>query len=162
MRFFNDCTTAEELKSEYRRLAKTHHPDNGGNPEVFKEVQKCFSMVWETLKDKHKNKDGEDYTSTSDESAKEFMALIDQLTRLQGVETEICGSWIWCSGNTKPYKDFFKSLLFRWSRSKQAWYYHSKPYYKKGSRELSLDEIRAMYGSTSYESKKEALFLGTK
>ena len=31
MKFFTDCKTLDELKAEYRRLIKIHHPDRGGD-----------------------------------------------------------------------------------------------------------------------------------
>ena len=31
--------TADDIKSTFRQLAKEHHPDTGGNPEVFSKLQ---------------------------------------------------------------------------------------------------------------------------
>jgi DnaJ-class molecular chaperone len=42
--------TAEEIKQAYRKLAKTHHPDKGGNAETFKKIQTSY----ETLSDEQK------------------------------------------------------------------------------------------------------------
>ena len=112
--YFQNCKTAEELKKKYRDLAKQLHPDAGGNEEEFKSMQAEFAAAWERLKNIHVSKDGEKYERETDETAAEFMALIERLITLPGVTVEICGSWIWCSGNTKPYKEMFRELAFRW------------------------------------------------
>ncbi|WP_238154158.1 J domain-containing protein [Synechococcus elongatus] len=31
--------TSEDIKNTFRKLAKEHHPDTGGNPEVFSKLQ---------------------------------------------------------------------------------------------------------------------------
>lgn len=36
------CSTPEELKKAYRKLALKHHPDKGGDPEVFKQITKEY------------------------------------------------------------------------------------------------------------------------
>ena len=38
MKFFEGVLTEEELKSTYRKLVKTHHPDKGGNTELMKMI----------------------------------------------------------------------------------------------------------------------------
>ncbi|MEB3335182.1 MAG: J domain-containing protein [Cyanobacteriota bacterium] len=37
--------TAEDVKSAFRELAKTHHPDMGGDPRVFARLQKMRDSV---------------------------------------------------------------------------------------------------------------------
>ena len=153
--YFADCQTAEDLKKKYRKLAKLLHPDAGGSKETFQSMQAEFSAAWQRLKNVHYNRDGERYEKETDETAEAFMELIGALINLKDCEVEICGSWIWCSGNTKPYKEIFKRLDFRWSRCKAAWYFHSEPYRKHHGRELSLEEIRSMYGSKKYKGTEE-------
>ena len=152
-RYFYNCHTAEELKKAYRHLAKQLHPDTGGSKEAFQELQAEFSIEWDRLKNIHINRKGERYEKETDETTESFMNIIEELVRLKDVAVEICGSWIWCSGNTKPYRDIFRRLGFRWSKTKAAWYFHREPYRKYNGRELSLDEIRDMYGSTKYRSE---------
>ena len=155
MKYFKNCKTAEELKKEYRRLAKELHPDLGGDTEEFKIMQNEFEKMWERLKYVHKNSEGETYTKESTETAEEFIHIIEELTPLKNILVEICGSWIWVSGNTKEHKDILKGLHFKYAYRKEAWYFHTEPYKKKGKRELTLDEIRDMFGSQSYQKKPE-------
>jgi DnaJ-class molecular chaperone len=42
--------TPDEVKKAYRKLAREHHPDKGGDPEKFKKVQEAY----ETLSDPQK------------------------------------------------------------------------------------------------------------
>ena len=155
MSYFTNCKTAEELKKAYRTWAKKLHPDLGGNAEEFKQMQNEYEKMWERLKNVHQNAQGETYTKETDETPQEFIHIINVLITLVGVEVEICGKWIWVSGNTKAHKETLKQLKFKWAHKKQAWYYHAEPYKKKSRRELTLDEIRDMFGSQHYDQKQE-------
>lgn len=155
MKYFTNCKTAEELKKEYRRLAKELHPDLGGDTEEFKVMQNEYEIMWERLKNVHTNSEGETYTKETAETPQEFINIINILVLLGGTQTELIGNWIWISGNTKAHKDILKQLKFRWANKKQAWYYHTEPYRKKSKRELSLDEIRELFGSQQYKAKEE-------
>ena len=155
MSYFTNCKTAEELKKAYRTWAKKLHPDLGGNAEEFKQMQNEYEKLWERLKNVHQNAQGETYTKETDETPQEFIHIINVLITLVGVEVEICGKWIWVSGNTKAHKETLRQLEFKWAHKKQAWYYHAEPYKKKSRRELTLDEIRDMFGSQHYDQKQE-------
>ena len=160
--YFKDCKTAEELKAAYRRQAIRLHPDNGGNEEAFKEMQAEFAKMFDRLKNIHVNHEtGETYEKKGDnattETAEEFMNIINVVLGLDGVDIELCGSWLWVSGDTKPHKDVLKQLGFRWSSNKKMWYYHAdgsrRRYHKKA---WSIDEIRAAYGTQSFRRKDNA------
>ena len=156
MRYFEHCKTAEELKKAYRELCKELHPDNCGNDIEFKIMQSEFTKAWERLKNIHTNKDGEHYQKETDETATEFMNVIEILMQMNGVDFEICGSWLWIYGETKPFKDKLKTMGGKWSKNKQAWYIHNEPYRRHhGEKEYSLDDIRAMYGSQKFQRKSK-------
>jgi DnaJ family protein A protein 2 len=39
--------TWDEIKSVYRKLVLKHHPDRGGDPEMFKKVQAAYELLEE-------------------------------------------------------------------------------------------------------------------
>ena len=43
-------STQDEIKQAYKKLAKVHHPDKGGNTELFQKIQTAY----ETLGDEQK------------------------------------------------------------------------------------------------------------
>ena len=45
--------TQDQIKQSYKRLAKIHHPDRGGDKEMFQKIQ----MAYETLSDDQKRKE---------------------------------------------------------------------------------------------------------
>ena len=143
---FAKATTAEEVKAIYKKLALQHHPDRGGDVEIMKEVNALFDEYFEKLKHVHKTKDGKRYEKETNETSGMFKDIIDKLLRMNGVEIEIIGCFIWVSGNTKPHKEEIKALGFRWHSKKKVWYKAPDGYRKKSRKTYSMEDIRGMYG----------------
>lgn len=146
--YFGDCKTAEDVKKTYRRLAMMYHPDNAvtGNAEIFKAMSGEYEKAFEDLKNVHANEHGEKYQKATQETAEVFKDIIDRIIFCEGCTIEIIGSWIWVSGNTYTYKELLKSVGFRWSKNKTAWYWHDGEYHKYSRKKYSLQEIRNKYG----------------
>src|SRR5688500_19122171 len=53
--------TADEIKKAYRKLAREHHPDSGGDEARFKEIQGAYDI----LSDDEKRKAYDAYGSTN-------------------------------------------------------------------------------------------------
>ena len=45
MKYFNNITTAEELKKQFRAYCVNMHPDKGGDPEEFKQMMAEYDGI---------------------------------------------------------------------------------------------------------------------
>ena len=129
--------TLEELKKSYHRLCLKLHPDVGGSDEEMKILNAEYEELFERVKNIHVNKVGETYEKETQETPEEFQWLIAELLKLDGIEIEIIGCFIWITGDTKPHRERLKALGFRWHSKKRCW----------GKGEYTMDEIRGMYSS---------------
>ncbi len=153
--YFNHCKTAEEVKAAYKEQVKALHPDNHPERDTtaeFQAMQAEYMKAWDRLKNIHTNEAGETYTKETTETAAEYMDLIDKLMRIPGILIELCGSWLWITGDTYTSRDTLKALGFHWASKKHAWYYHKDPWHGHGCKG-SLDDIRIKYGSQSVQSR---------
>ena len=162
LKYFKNCTTKEECKKMYKKLAFKHHPDRGGDLDTMKEINNEFDWIMKNgiFKSAKAKKDTKkDY----DFSTSQFKDIITKLLKFKGLEIEITGVFIWVTGNTYQNKEVLKQLGFRYSRNKKAWYtapkeyFTQKTYYKKS---YSMNEIRNKYGSTRFESEGNAKMIG--
>lgn len=145
---FAKATTAEEVKAIYKKFALKYHPDRGGDVEIMKEVNALYDEYFERLKNVHKTKEGKRYEKETNETAQEFKDIIDKLLKMDGVDVEIIGCFIWVSGNTKPHKDAIKALGFRWHGTKKVWYKAPDGYRKRNRNKYTMGEIRSMFGTS--------------
>ena len=144
----------DELKAEYRRLVKKYHPDCGGTDEIMKEINNEHDRLFEELKAKHNAKADEFHQTT--ETAEEFRKIIEALLNLDGLVVELCGSWLWISGQTMKHKDALKAAGCRWSSNKKMWYWRHEEEgrrWHKGNR--TIGEIRTKYGSQVFTAAGE-------
>ena len=161
MKYFQDCITLEDVKALYKKLARQLHPDcNPGKDttQAFQEMQAEYEKAFEACKYTHINKEGETYTKETDETPEMYADIINALLRCPGLEIELCGSWLWVTGNTKDHKDLLKELHFMWSKNKAAWYFHFEPFRKRSKKAATLEEIRSMYGSQRFTEKTSSIY----
>lgn len=151
MKYFANIRTLDELKAAYRRLALKYHPDMGGSTETMQEINAEHDALFEQLKRQH-NASADEYHQTT-ETAEEFRGILAVLLGLPGLTVELCGSWLWISGDTRQHKDALKAAGCRWSSGKKMWYWRhpedARSHYR-GKR--SMGEIRAKYGSQVFDA----------
>jgi hypothetical protein len=149
--YFADCHSIEQIKKRYRELAQKFHPDHNKDTNT--------NAIMAEINLQYEQQKGRKFTSTNHETNKEYTQefdpfdgyreLIDKLINIPNITIELCGTWLWITGQTKPYKEQLKKLGFKFSGKKIAWYWKpgDKKYRKKSKKELNLDEIRNLYGS---------------
>jgi len=141
--------TPEIVTAAYRRAAMKYHPDR--NPAGLV-MMKAVNAARDALADFRGN------LNHSEQAASYGGDLNDAISHLLhsvGLNLEICGSWLWVTGETKAHKDVIKAYetesgnKFRWHSKKTAWYFAPNDF--KGRRKFrgnkSMDDIRDTYGS---------------
>lgn len=149
MTYFNNCNNLDELKAVYRRLTLKYHPDVGGDVEIMKEINVEYEIRFEVLKAARNAAADADNQTT--ETPDEYREIILALLRMDGLVVELCGSWLWITGETLQHKDELKRIGCHWSASKRAWtWHHAEPGAKRYHGTRTMGEIRRRYGSTVY------------
>ena len=148
--FFENCKTLDELKAEYRRLSKIYHPDLGGDLEIMKQINAQYETAFDAL------------NASSDEpkaeTAADFINIINALVKLQGITIELCGSWLWISGDTKAVKEELKAAGCRWASKKSMWYWHPADWKPANRKTATMEHIRQKYGSKIISSGSRSGF----
>lgn len=143
--YFAHIHDLDSLKREYRRLAMQLHPDCGGTDAAMQELNRQYE---EAMKDIRFHAAAGSKDAESTETASEFIAIIDLLIKLDGLNIELCGSWLWIGGETRKHKDALKAAGCRWASKKQLWYWHPADQAPtKTKRTASMSHIREKYGS---------------
>ena len=144
-KYFDGITTFDELRKEYKRLALLNHPDRGGSTEVMQQINNEYDKLFIILKDRHNAEAPEN--KQMHEAPAAYREVLLRIITLKGIEIELCGSWIWLSGNTKEHKDELKSAGFFWAYKKLMWYWRPEEFKSFSRKSKSMDYIRSKYGS---------------
>lgn len=145
MNYFKGIITLLVLKARYRELCKQFHPDLGGDLETMKLVNVQYEAA---LKYVHNHK-GETLTDDDINIEKDLMHVVNKIVALQGIIIEITGRWIWVTGETRQYKDYFKGLGFYWAHKKLAWYWRPADAKVHNRNPYTLDQIRSKFGTVN-------------
>lgn len=149
--WFNECKDDTELKARYRDLVKQHHPDLGGDTATMQEINAEYEARMRGSYTARENSTDSSVNWWADRE-KEMMAILAELLKIDGIEIEIIGVWIWITGDTRAAKDTLKSHGCRWSRDKVAWYWRSAEHKWTGKRKNAprkdLDGLRATWGTS--------------
>lgn len=148
--------TIEKIKKMYRELALANHPDRGGDEETMKVINAEFDALKKRYYNVHEASNGSVYTdetqTKADDVTERFIDIINVLINLDGLDIEICGSFVWVSGDTYPHKETLKGLGFKWARSKKKWFLAPEGWKKTGA-SMSMNKIRRVYGSQKVTAK---------
>ena len=147
MKYFENCQTLDDLKAAYRAAALANHPDRGGDTAAMQEI----NAEYETRFNEPKAAQVTGQTTT--EVPADFITIISELIRLDGLEVELCGRWLWIGGNTFRHKDALKAAGCRWCKHKGLWSWHHAEEGDHRSRgRKDMDDIRSKYGSKVFST----------
>lgn len=157
IKYFSHCKTLDQLKQEYKRLAKIHHPDCGGDDATMAAINAEFDELSKKLP--KETATGETYQPRDEEreAPEKFREAVAATLNMDGVTVELCGSWLWVTGNTYPNRERLKEAGYRFSKNKVAWYWHDENSVSHSKKRYSLDEIRLMHGSETIRNQGSKL-----
>ena len=138
----------EDVKKAYKKACSKYHPDKGGSKEMMQAVNEAY----ETLKDFDGEVEAGDL-NYPDELNKAILAIID----LPGIEIEVCGAWVWVTGDTKPYAKALgkNGAGFKFAKKKVAWYFRPDDWKSASRGTWSLDKIRDEHGSGKVKGREQ-------
>ena len=139
-----ESVTFEQVKEQYKKMIFEFHPDrNPAGLEVSQVINEAFSF----LKDL-----SFPLFNTEEKSASFFTddlsAALAKIRNLVGLGIEVCGCWIWITGDTRTHRATLKDAGYKYAGRKKAWYF--SPPTERGKRrrgQWSMDKIRNNYGS---------------
>lgn len=143
----------QDIKAAYHAACKKYHPDI--NP-VGAEMMKIVNEAYEAL---------EDYTGEIESEQIDYGDLLnDALNAISNRPTlfvEICGSWVWVTGETRTHKYTLKDAGFKWAAKKKAWYFRPEAFSSHSRGTKTLKEIREKYGSCRpYSTERNLIVRG--
>ena len=146
-----ETITQEEIKAAYRSQANKYHPDKAqpADQEKYTEMMKMINTAYDFLKSLGKDIHVNVSTSKFYDFCKEIEDVLDRLYQLDGLIVEVCGNWVWITGNTKKHAPALgkNGIGCFYASKKQAWYYRPEEHKSSNHGGSSLDDIRARYGS---------------
>lgn len=143
---FQGCRNANDLLRRYKQLTMLHHPAKGGSVDKMKQVYRDYqaALKSEPMHFDHMLKELQ-------EDLKGFPGLIKELIALD-LDLEMCGSWLWISGNTFDHREKLKDLGLRYSPNKKMWYFRPSGEGSHASSPMDMAWIRGKYGSDLVET----------
>lgn len=100
-KYFNNVSTLEELRKQYKELLKQYHPDNNGDVTIMQEINAEYDILFKLLKDKHNRSETESNDNKSDynnmkydfEEDIKLRNILNKIIKFSDITIEVCGSW---------------------------------------------------------------------
>lgn len=156
-KYFKNTNSIEDLKKQYRKLAMIYRPDvsKEENAEaIMKKINNEYEQLFVYISAHQTDKQRETAQKQGHAMNDGYREFINKIIHIPDVEIEICGSWIWISGETKPYKDIIKNAGAFWASKKTMWYWRPQEYKQTfNKKSMSMDYIREKYGSEKIQNQ---------
>ena len=140
VKYFKNCKNPAELAGRYQTISQVF--DFHGTPEVTplkKEVEAEYKQVLSAF---------QAIQSSSSEPQEESLDEIIGRIKSLGLSGEVCGRWLWLSGNNiHSHRKQLQALGFKYSPSKRSWYWRRDEDMSPNDNPIPLEAIREKYGS---------------
>jgi len=84
--------------------------------------------------------------------------VLNEINTLDSLVIEVCGLWVWVTGNTKIHKDTLKEQGFKWAKNKASWFYRPETAKSRNRyKPWDMEQIRDAYGSIKTNVKTQYL-----
>lgn len=154
MGLFSSCNNVDDIKKRFRELVRDTHPDNGGDAKacarVIEEYREALKNMADWNNSRKQNEKTAEATSAPEMSG-DLADVAEILCNLPGVVIELCGSWLWISGDTYQHREEIKKAGCKWASKKRMWYFHEGEYTSHG-KPVEMSTIRARYGSATIQT----------
>ena len=159
--FFAGCLTVESIKTEYRRLARLHHPDLGGDTATMQEINAQYHNALASVDGQESHDEtGKAHRYTYDRQRES--AIMDKLAELlkvlpAGCDVLLIGYWLWIQGTTREdvaTRTALKAAGCQWHSRRLCWYWRPKEmrHFGKQSRH-GLAGLAAKYGCREFAAR---------
>lgn len=137
---------SDDVKKAYRKACSKYHPDrNPAGEEMMKLVNEAYDDLKNYVDSNESNTESYDFDSSC--YASELNDALNAIIGIEGLTIEVCGAWVWVTGDTKPHKEILKENNFKWARKKQAWNFRPSDWKSSSRGSMALDDIRERHGS---------------
>lgn len=138
-----------DIKTAYRKACSAYHPDR--NPAGL-EMMKIVNAAWQALSDYVEGTVEAETSESELNLGEEMNAALNAIIGL-GLTIEVCGSWIWVSGDTRPHREALKAAGYKWAPKKLMWHWRPADSKSWSRGKFTMDEIRSVHGSVSVKAK---------
>ena len=163
LKYFTGQESIEELRKSFYKLCLRMHPDKGGDHLAFVGMKNEYDYLCglrgaSEFGNAAREKRAPRYSAASEKQLRE---MIEKLIHLENITIEICGCWLWITGNTFAIHTTLSALGLKFSGSKKAWYYAASMQSGKiRGRYSDMNKIRNRFGSETIETMPRGMLCG--
>lgn len=160
--YFEGLKEDAQIRRAYRTWAKELHPDCGGSDDLMKELNKQFLFALKAIDGKvSTGSDGKEHTYRYNEETE--TAVLEKLQEVQNlrlphsVTIALIGTWIWVTGETKPFAEKLgkKGVGLSFSGEKAAWYFHVGGYKRRSHKGGNFQNMAMKYGYKQFSNNEQ-------